>query len=79
MFGNPAELAGRFADGEPNGFLAETGMNSVFMQIMNIPLDLEKLYAEAQEVYLRQHRAKTAHGFAAHLLAYFPPYCPKIP
>ena len=49
----PAELAGRFANGEPNGFLAETGMNAVFMQIMNIPLDLEKLYTEAQEVYLK--------------------------
>lgn len=53
MFGNPAELAGWFANGEPNGFLAETGINSVFMQIMNIPLDLEKLYTEAQEVYLK--------------------------
>lgn len=49
----PKELVGRFPNGEPNGFLAETGMSAVFIQIMNIPLDLEKLYIEAQDEYLR--------------------------
>lgn len=49
----PAELIGRLSNGEPSGYLAETGMTAIYMQLARQPLDFPSLYQKAQEVYLK--------------------------
>ena len=48
-----SDFVGRFSDGECTGFLAETGMSPVFMQILNLPQNYNKLYKQAQDEYLK--------------------------
>lgn len=49
----PPQIIGRLPDGQPDGYLAETGMTAVYMQLSQLPLDMPKLYEKAQEDYLK--------------------------
>lgn len=62
----PKGLVGRLEGSqELSGYVAETGMMQIYMQLFKIPLDMKRLLKEAQDIYLKNGICTIQDGAAA--------------